>query len=283
MNNQTRGSILVIASAIIWGTVGTVTRFAGSVDAATISFYRFLFGTITIFIIILFSKKLPEILPRKKTLYVILLGIVVALTVGFLTLSIKTSTIANALLLFYTAPVFATFLSRIFLKEKIKKTSFISLVLCVIGIIFILGNEFQTSLWLGTIFGLIGGISYASQMTVGRYLKEYSGLLTTFWMSVIAALLILPFASPLSVPGDKFPILMLLGITISGIAPFLFMEGIRYVKTQDAGIISMLDPFTNVILGALIFYEIPTPLTIIGGISILAAVLFQIKSAKNKS
>lgn len=281
MTNQIKGSILVILSAIIWGTVGIATRFAGNVDAPTIAFYRFLFGAITIFIIILFSKKFLDLFPKKKILYFILLGVVVALTVGFLTLSIKVSTIANALLLFYTAPVFATFLSRIFLKEKVRKESFISLILCIIGIIFILGNEFKTNLWLGTIFGLIAGISYASQMTVGRYLKEYSGLLSTFWMSVVAVILLLPFANPVNVPSDKIPILILLGIVHSAIAPFLFLEGIRHVKTQDAGIISMLDPFTNIILGVIVFSEIPNLLTIIGGTSILAAVIFQIINVKN--
>jgi len=279
MNEKIKGSLLVVAAALIWGTVGTATRFAGNVDAINIGVYRTFFAVVATFIIILSSKKISEIIPKKKIPYLVLLGIFIALLVAFLAMSIKVSTIANAILLFYTAPIFATFFSRIFLKENIKRESFISLILCIVGIVFISGNGFDANLWLGIVFGLIAGVSYAAQMTIGRYLKEYPCLLTTFWMNLIALLLLLPFANPFSVQFDKMPILIYMGIALSAVAPFLFFEGVRYIKTQDAGVITMLDPLTNIILGILIFSEIPSLLTSLGGTLILSAVLLQIFSS----
>ena len=127
MNDKLKGSLLVVGAAMIWGMVGTAVRFAGSVDAWTIAFYRCLFGALTVLVIIIVSRKLGEIVPKKKIGYLFVLGLVNAMVIAFLALSIKTSTLANAYLLFYTAPVIATLMARIFLKEKLKIKSTLSL------------------------------------------------------------------------------------------------------------------------------------------------------------
>ena len=262
MNDKLKGSLLVVGAAMIWGMVGTAVRFAGSVDAWTIAFYRCLFGALTVLVIIIVSRKLGEIVPKKKIGYLFVLGLVNAMVIAFLALSIKTSTLANAYLLFYTAPVIATLMARIFLKERIGKVSVISLVLCMV-------------------FGMLAGVSYASSMTVGRYVKEYSGLISTFWTNTISVVILLLISNPLTVTTVSLPLLAVMGIAFSGIAVFLLYEGLRSIRTQNAGIILMLDPLTNIIMGAIIFSEIPGVVTTVGGALILSAILLQIFAKKN--
>ena len=281
MNDKLKGSLLVVGAAMIWGMVGTAVRFAGSVDAWTIAFYRCLFGALTVLVIIIVSRKLGEIVPKKKIGYLFVLGLVNAMVIAFLALSIKTSTLANAYLLFYTAPVIATLMARIFLKERIGKVSVISLILCMIGIASIMGNGFEASMWIGTVFGMLAGVSYASSMTVGRYVKEYSGLISTFWTNTISVVILLLISNPLTVTTVSLPLLAVMGIAFSGIAVFLLYEGLRSIRTQNAGIILMLDPLTNIIMGAIIFSEIPGVVTTVGGAQILSAILLQIFAKKN--
>ena len=282
MGSRFRGTLLIILAALMWGTVGVATRFAGNVDAMTISFYRCILASVVLLPMIILSGKTKGIMPRGKFRYFILFGITLALFVSLFMASIQMSSIANALLLFYTAPIFATVFSSIFLKEKIRKQSILSLILCMAGIAFISGSGFVMNAILGTIFGLLAGIFYGSNITIGRYLKGHSGLLTAFWENVVAFLLLLPFASVFSVQASELPALVYLGVVASAIAPFLFLEGLRNVKTQDAGITMMLDPLTNIVWAFLIFSEIPNLLTFMGGTLILAAVVFQnLMSKKN--
>ena len=276
MNDSAKGVLLVVVAGVLWGTLGTFVRFAGDVDAMVIAFYRCLFATIAGIFIVLLLRKLPELRPKRSRKHLFLLGMFNAVLIIAIILSIQLSTVANALLLFYTAPVIATFMSRIILKEGVKRESYISLAMSMIGIILIMGNGFETNMWIGSIFGLIAGLAYASAMVTGRYLKGYSGSISNFWQNAIATVLLVFFINPFSVPISVLPLLALMGLTLSAVAPLLFLEALRRIKTQDASIIVMLDPFTNIILAALIFSEIPDLLTSVGGALILSAVLLQI-------
>lgn len=278
MKRQLYGILLIVVAALMWGTLGITTRFAGNVDAITIGFYRFLIALPLIALIMKFTGERITI-PKEKIKY-ILLGVTAALLVVFMAASIQASTIANALLLFYTAPVLATFMSLIFLKEKVKKESIVSLALCVIGIVMIMGDGFMTDMWLGTMFGLLAGFFYACSLTVGRSLKANSGTKSAFWQSVVGLVILIFIARPFDVQVNEVPALIALGILNTALAPILLFEGLRRIKTQDVGIILMLDPLTNIFLGLLIFLEMPNLMTIIGGGAILSAVLFQILTSR---
>jgi drug/metabolite transporter (DMT)-like permease len=281
MNDKLKGSLLVVAAAVMFGTEGIAVRFAGNVDALTIAFFRCFFALVALSFVMIIASRSVELRPRGRFKFMILLGILNAVVAGFLVMSIQASTIANAILLFYTAPIFATITSKIFLKESIAKKSYMSLALCMLGIMLISGNGFQSGMLMGIVFGLIAGFSYGLTMTLGRAVKQYSGLTSTFWINVISVITLIFFTNPLTVPIDKLPLLAIMGILYSGVCVLLLMEGLRRIKTQDAGIITMLDPLTNIILAVLIFTEIPNTLTAIGGALILSAVLLQIFAKKH--
>jgi drug/metabolite transporter (DMT)-like permease len=280
MNYHIKGLALIALAALMWGTVGIGTRFVGDVNATTISFYRCIIASAALLVMMAFSGKLKNLVPKRGIKYFLLFGITLVIFLILFATSIQTSTIANAVLLFYTAPVFATIFSMVFLKEGIRKQSIVSFGLCMAGIVFISGSGFETNLLIGTLIGLFAGVFYGLNITIGRYLKEYSGYVTSFWENVIAFLILMPFASIFNVQIGSMPALLYLGIVASAFAPFLFLEGIRSVKTQDAGVIMMLDPLTGILWALLVFAEVPNLLTIVGGAFILIAIGFQILSSK---
>lgn len=72
----------------------------------------------------------------------------------------------------------------------------------------------------------------------------------------------------------------LLGIIFTGVAHTLFINGLKNVKAQKAGIISTLEPVYGIIFAILLLRELPTLRELVGGIIILSMVLYS--SIKSK-
>jgi hypothetical protein len=56
MNNELKGSLLIVLSMFFYGFVGVFSRFAG-INVFSLNFYRSLFTTIFFFLLFLFMKR----------------------------------------------------------------------------------------------------------------------------------------------------------------------------------------------------------------------------------
>ena len=105
-------------------------------------------------------------------------GLVTAL--HFLTYisSLSFTTIAHALALIYTSPIFATLFSAIFLHEPLPKRKYIGIAIAIIGIAIMVGfqpNYTACSLAtpghcmaLGDVIALLSGICFVSRTIISR-------------------------------------------------------------------------------------------------------------------
>ena len=75
-----------------------------------------------------------------------------------------------------------------------------------------------------------------------------------------------------------------MGIVFTGIAHTLFINSLKNIKTQTAGIISSLEPLYGILLSIFFLNEIPSIKEIVGGIIILGTVFYStMKNLKNKN
>jgi drug/metabolite transporter (DMT)-like permease len=128
------------------------------------------------------------------------------------------------------------------------------------------------------LWGLLAASSFAVLSLFNRYfVRRYSSLLISFYQDATAVLVLLPFLlfyqQPLTM-RDLF-LLVVLGVVFTALAHTLFIQGLRGVKTQTAGIISSLEPVYGIVFAALLLAEIPTPRTLLGGMLILSVVLYS--------
>jgi len=252
------------------------------IDSMVISFYKLFFGSMTLFLFWFFFKRETNLLPQKKKIHIFTSGIsALLLTICFIN-AIKLSTISTAVFLFYTAPVFMIVLAIIFLKEKITKVSLFSLFISLIGIFLISGAKLDNLLSLGIVFGVMGGFFYSLVLLMGKVLsKDYSAIVLSFWTSFIAALLLIPFFSLVSL--QQMLILMVYGTISAGLAMICYFEGIKYVKVQVAGILVLLDPILATFWSVFLFSEPLTIMGIAGDALILAAIIIQVLFVGSKN
>lgn len=283
---MTKGIIYVILATIGWGLVGTFIHLLPQIDSVTLTFSRVVFGLLGIVFFAFIFKRQKDLFGELKK-ETILQGLAFTGTTLFFIISVRLSTVANAVFLQYSAPIFIIVLSKLILKERIERRTFSSLTLSFLGILIIFGGSFNSNFTLGNIFGLLSGICYSIQVIVGKRLGDYyAGYKTSFWQCLIAILILLPltnFSQILNLSITNLLILISFGLVCTGIAESLFFQGLRMIRAQDASIFIVLDAILNPLF-VFIFFWIKPPLeTLIGGVLIIGAILIQSKLIKEKA
>jgi len=274
------GYIYVAIAAIIWGSNGVIVNQV-AYDAQSITFFRVIFASLTLLPIVLYTRKKEMIAVARswKSLKVMLsLGLMLTLGWTLLFQSMKLIAIANAVFLNYTAPIFATLLVPIFLKERLEKSTLIALAVSVTGILLI---SMQQGLYvvgdqnkLGIVLGLLAGLAYAGFVILSKKaLSNFSNEVVAFYSYAIASLFLLPFVIGIDFPPDtgSLVLLLILGIFNTGFAVTLYLKGLNLIKAQKAVVLTYLEPASAVIFGLVFLSQTPTPLMILGGSLILVA------------
>jgi drug/metabolite transporter (DMT)-like permease len=189
----------------------------------------------------------------------------------------RNTTIANAVLTHYTAPVFVALLSPLLLKEPVHRTAWTAILLSSIGLWFILGwgsagseGHYGDREHLGIIAGALSGLAYAFLILIVRRIASiYPSLLITFVQNGIVALVLLPFVFRVEVPSASVPYLILMGVVHSTIAPLLYVQGFRSVRAGDAAILGYFEPVGAILLALAVYHEVPGMIALFGGMLIL--------------
>lgn len=233
---------------------------------------------------LLYLKKDIKLKQRKHYFYFAVTGVILAIHWSTFFKSIQVSTVAIGLLTFTTFPVFVTFLEPYFFKEKIKLSDIIIAIVTFLGVVLIIPKfEPSNNLTQGVLWGVSSGFTYAIVSMLNRkYVKEYSSSIVAFYEQFIATIVLIPFfflQKPVFNIKDIF-LLILLGIVFTGISHSLFINGLKNIKTQTAGIISSLEPVYGIIFATFLLKEIPTLREILGGMVILITVFYSTINSK---
>ncbi len=270
------GYLQILAAAIIWGTYGLFVR-ALDYSPEYILFHRFLFGFIGLLVFISIRGGLVSLRPAlAHWKWMLIPALLTGLSWLAYTYSLTFTTVANAVFLIYTAPVFTVLFAPLMLKEKLELKSIAALFVSLLGTGAIMG---YTGLFssggslLGDIIALLGGMTYGFlALFLKRAPREILGLPSNVMLSGYIALVLLPFViiSPGRFSWEGFLILLVLGLFQQSFGTTLFHLGLQSVKAQHAGILTYIEPLAATLMAALFLYEGLTWGSILGGGLIMA-------------
>ena len=234
---------------------------------------RVFFASITLALLLWFSKQSMKVSPKKNYLSLIFLGLILAVHWVSFFKSIQISTVAVGLLSFATYPVFTTFLEPLLLKEKIVKMNISFSLFCVAGVFLIIPSfGLDNSTFVGVLWGLLSSLTFAVLTILNRKLTQhFSSLLIAFYQDFFAMLFLLPFYFVLRPALNTNDILLLcvLGVFCTAGSHTLFIKGMKRIKAQTASMIHFLEPVYGIIFAFFFLHEIPSLRTIFGGAIIL--------------
>jgi drug/metabolite transporter (DMT)-like permease len=283
MNLKNKSLIEIHIAVFLFGLSGLFGKLL-SLPTMIIVLGRVFFSSVFLLIIMLYLKEDIKLKQQKHYFYLVILGVILAIHWSTFFKSIQMSTVAIGLLTFSTFPVFVTFLEPCFFKEKIKLSDIIIAIVTFLGVVLVIPKfELGSNLTQGVLWGILSGFTYAILSLLNRkYVKEYSSLVIAFYEQAVATIVLIPFLflqKPVFQLNDIL-LLILLGTVFTGISHSFFINGLKNIKTQTAGIISSLEPVYGIIFATFLLGEIPTLREILGGIIILGTVLYSTIKSK---
>ncbi|KDR96722.1 rarD protein [Peptoclostridium litorale DSM 5388] len=273
---------------LVWGSIGVFVRGI-ELPSIGIALLRAVSASAFLGIVGIWLMGDESVHTIKKNIKLLIFsGIAMGFNWFFLFQAYKYTTISNATLSYYFAPVFITLLSPIFLREKLTFSKLFYVLCAMAGLYMILSSQpsslpnmnFNHPLGIG--YGLSGALMYAAIVLMNKNMKGSTGFETTLVQLSIASLVILPVAlastgiTPfLSMSSKSWILMMTLGIVHTGIAYINFFSSIRDIDGPSIAILSYIDPISAVVIASLFLGESMSPLQMIGGAFILASTFFS--------
>jgi drug/metabolite transporter (DMT)-like permease len=274
------GYLKIITAILIWSSLGIFVRKIELPNHCIIFYAALIAGSLQFILLSLtksFKKAKRFDSSPRNALFLVLSPICFMANALLFYYAFRNTTIANAVLTHYTAPVFVAILAPLLLKESIRKTTWIAIMLSSIGLWFILGGKptgtevlQENREHLGIIAGALSGLAYAFLILIIRRIASlYSSLFITFIQNGIVALVLLPFVFRIHLSMEAMPYLITMGVVHSTIAPLLYVEGLRSVKANEAAILGYFEPVGAILLALIFLRETPGLTVLLGGTLIL--------------
>jgi len=285
MTEQNRSLVEIHIAVLLFGLSGLFGKLL-ALPPIIIVLGRVIFSSVFLLLLIFFLREDLRLKQKKHYLYLAAMGIVLAIHWCAFFQSIQVSTVAIGLLTFSTFPVFVTFLEPYFFKEKIRISDIVIAIITFTGVALVVPRfELGNNLTQGVLWGVASGFTYAILSMLNRkYVRDYSSSVIAFYEQVVAAIVLIPFFWVYQTDFQSRDILLLalLGIVFTGISHLTFINSLKNIRTQTAGIISSLEPVYGILFAALLLGEVPAPREALGGAVILGTVFYSTVRA-NKS
>jgi len=202
-------------------------------------------------------------------LYVVTVG-----SAGYLfVLAVSLTSVANVVFIIAAMPAFAALTSWLILGERPSRRTALTIFVVMIGIAVIAvgsGETAQASL-AGDLAALGVAIVFAIALTTARKLKASSMVPVIPIAYFGAAAVLYPFAEPLAVASDDWPLVFLHGGVFIAAATALITLGPRYLPSAEVALLILLESVLAPILAWAVLGENPGRWALFGGALVISA------------
>ena len=274
------GMALRAAAALSFSLMYALMKWAATlepVSAGEMVFYRSLFGLPVVLFWVLSAKGgLASLSTRRPMVHVwrCALGVTGILLIFQ---GLKLLPLADATTIGFTAPIFATLLSILFLKEKVGRHRWTAVVLGFLGVLVMVRPGAEGAPPLAGLLFALGGAFVAAAVTVTlRQLgKTESATAIVFWFFVACATVggVLTLIDGHSHSWAVLAVLAAGGLA-GGLAQLLMTTSLQHAPVSALAPLDYLQMVGAVVLGWLLLSDAPTLATLAGAALIAGSGLY---------
>jgi len=286
--NHRIGIGLILAAALLWGTLGIAFRGLQELGTTSVAigFWRAIVAAPVVGLILVVRQPAHLKVAMRDVPLLLGYGLVsVAMFFVVYAAAVQSASVAVAAVLLYTAPAWVIVLAALLFRETITLQKGIAVVLTFIGVALVAGlsdiGNLNVSFW-GLITGLGAGFTYATFSLFGKAaLKNYAPITTIFYGLLFGALFLLPFVwhewdaflAPLtSIQGWGW--ILYMGILPTAGRFWLYMAGLGYLGDAGrASVLATLEPVVAALLGFLVLNEGLSAVQLAGGGLVLVGIV----------
>ena len=189
----------------------------------------------------------------------------------------KLTTIANVSLIYAVSPLIAALLAWLAIGEKVSTRTMAGCLCALLGVAVIVSGSLGRMSLLGDLLALGMTAAMASIMVIYRKYPRTPGAGPAVLQSALLLPLAAMFGSPFGVEPAEVCVLAAFGLLFA-IASVALAEGAKRVPSGQTALLSSLETPLAPIFAFILFTEIPSIATVLGGSLVLLAVLFSIRN-----
>lgn len=268
-----RGVLIVVAGVLLISFDALLVRLAG-VDGWNVSFWRGLFMALAMAPFCLRGLVGSRIgIQDKKGL--LLAAIMMALSSLTLVLAFTLTRAANAVVILSAAPLFAALFSRWFLQERCPPRTWLAIVVCMAGVMYVMRGSLGGGNLTGDLLALLATLFVGGYFTVFRRYPNMSRTTVISTGGLLLALMAWPLATPLALPADSYGWLAVSGLLQIPVSLLLITVGTRFLPAAEVSLFLLLETILAPIWVWLALGELPPQATLSGGVLILATLILH--------
>jgi len=188
--------------------------------------------------------------------------------------SLKQTAAANTLIILAATPLISSLLSRIFLREKIARHTWIAIFICFGGILLIFSGSLASGLLLGDLLALGATFMWGSNLVVIRSGKSVNMIPA----NLLGNLLVVPAAltagaQPMNIASPDILLLLLLGGVVLPVSFTMITLGPRYLPAPEVSLILLVETILGPIWVWMVLKEVPHTTTLVAGALIVGTLV----------
>jgi drug/metabolite transporter (DMT)-like permease len=278
-------ALLVVA--VLCVSVGSIFVRLAHAPALAVAFNRIFLASLVVapFAAPSLARAWPALAGRHRA---VLLASGVSLGLHFATwiASLSFTSVAASVLLVNTAPLFTLGFSWWFLAERVSTAVLAAMGLALAGAGLIAAGDWRsgTASLTGDALAIAGAATLSLYHVIGRGLREALPLpayILGVWSTAAATLAVLAAAARVPVLG--YPLRTLGAFLALALVPTVLGHGLvnrslRRIPAPTVGLFLLGEPLGAAALAYAVFGEVPGPLTVAGGVLVLAALVVVVRS-----
>lgn len=276
-----RGAGLVVGSAIVWSTGGTIGRFLDMTDSWAIVFWRSLSAALFLLLFMLLrdGPKGTVKLFRDMGWASFAVAICFAIASSSFVIALAHTTVANILLYQAAGPLIAALATWALFGEKVSNTTWVAIMAVILGVAVMVSQSFNSQVSaIGDSLGLLITTVFAAATIITRRNSHVRMMPATFVGISLAAILAFSMSSSLVASSTDHLWLVAFGALNLGLGLALFTMGARLIAAPVASLLGTFETMLAPLWVWLIHNEVPHTLTLIGGGIVFGALLLHLLS-----
>ena len=273
MSNNAKGLALTSLGVLIMSLESLFIKFT-SISSFLFSFYMGIFMFISMASTLLFKEK-NFVRNAIKSSYVVLIVCAILMAVSNILFisAVKTTTVANVVIIFSTAALFSALFAYLFYKEKITKNIIIASFFMFVGLYIIFNDQLDIGSSEGNIYALLCTALFSIFFVLLSRYKEMDRVVLTALSGVALSVIAFFFCDDLAIDFKTLLIIMAMGLIISPFSRVLIGNGAIYISASEVSLLMIIETIMAPIWVWLFLNEIPSSYTFIGGSIIISTLI----------
>ena len=278
------GPLLVFLGAVSLSFGGLIVKSFEGATLWQILFWRSIFFSITIliFLMITYKKKIFNSF-YLSGLPGFIAGVILSLGFCGYVVAMYSTTVANTNFIISLQILFLAVFGYFFLKEKISSITLFSIILAMVGVLIMVGNSLTPGELIGNLAAFSMPITFAVLIIVVRKFPSIDMVPAQFVAGICCCIIGYILSNKIMISYHDIFLGFLAGFFQIGFGFIFITIGARTTPSAMVGIIMLSESVLGPLWAFLFVSERPSIFSLIGGATILLAVLIQFYTLIKKS